>query len=243
MLGGILAGLFAGGVLARLAMRVAGFLSLPERQGDLTSNGNRVGEITLSGTIGLALFAGVSSGILGGVLFAAAEPSLRRLRPWHGLTFGVAILLGLGWTVLDPGNIDFLRFGFIPLSLVMFAALFIAYGVAIAWSYDHIRAVIAREGAVARGLEIVVFGAAAGGLAASVAIPIAAGLSESTTRRGAARTLAARSGVRALAWLPAGRWVRCVVHPRDSGAVSLRARARGARLGRLLVSLPGALVS
>lgn len=178
MLAGILAGLFAGGVLGRLAMRVAGFLSRPERQGDLTSNGNRVGDITLSGTIGLALFAGVSSGILGGVLFAATEPSLRRLRPWHGLTFGVAILLGLGWTVLDPGSIDFLRFGFTPLSLVMFAALFIVYGVAIAWSYDRIRAVIAREGGVARGLEIVVFGAAAGGLAASVAIPIAAGLSD-----------------------------------------------------------------
>ena len=161
-LAGIAAGVLVGGLLGRVVMRVAGFTTRPEQAGAFTANGNRLGDITVGGTLALVLFVGVIAGIGGGVLFASAEPWLRSSR-WKGLLFGGALLAGLGFTVLDPGNIDFLRFGIMPLNLAMFAALFLAFGVAVAWLFDRIRRAIDGTGTVARGLEI------AGGLAALAA--------------------------------------------------------------------------
>lgn len=152
-LAGIIAGVLVGGLLGRIVMRVAGATSRPEQAGALTANGNRVGDITFGGTLALVVFVGVIAGIGGGVLFASAEPWLRSSR-WKGLLFGVALLVGLGFTVLDPGNIDFLRFGISPLNTAMFAALFLAFGVAVAWFFDRIRRAIDGTGPLARGLEI-----------------------------------------------------------------------------------------
>ena len=152
-LAGIIAGILVGGLLGRVVMRVAGATSRPELAGSLTSNGNRLGEITVAGTLALILFVGVIAGIGGGVLFASAEPWLRSRR-WKGLTFGVALLVALGFSVLDPTNIDFERFGITPLNLLLFAALFIAFGVTIAWLFDRIRRAIDGPGPFATGLTI-----------------------------------------------------------------------------------------
>ena len=119
---------------------VSGFTAGPEAVGVRTSNGNRVGDITFEGTLGLVLFVGIVSGLVGGVVFAAVEPWLRRLRPWHGLVFGLALLATFGFAVLDPSNFDFRRFGFAALNIAMFAALFLAFGVLIAWVFDRLRA-------------------------------------------------------------------------------------------------------
>jgi hypothetical protein len=153
-LAGIVAGIVVAGVLGRIAMRVSGFTSRPELIGVETGNGNRVGDITLAGTVGLALLVGIVAGIGGGVLYASAEPWLRSRR-WKGAIFGIALLAALGFTVLDPSSSDFKRFGFAPLNVGMFAAMFVVFGVAIAWLFDRIRGAIDGTGPVATVLEIV----------------------------------------------------------------------------------------
>lgn len=144
-----------GGLVGRVAMRVSGFTAGPALVGVRTSNGNRVGDITFDGTLALVLFVGVPAGLVGGVLFAVVEPWLRRLRPWHGLGYGVALFATFGFAVLDPSNVDFRRFGFTALNAAMFAALFLLFGVLIAWLFDRLRAAIARPGVPARATEIV----------------------------------------------------------------------------------------
>lgn len=153
-LAGVVSGFFVAGVLGRIAMRVAGFMSQPDLIGIKTSNGNRVGEITFAGTIALAVFIGIGFGAIGGVLYAAAEPWLRQRR-WKGLLFGGALLLALGFTVIQPGNFDFERFGVAPLNVTMFALLFIAFGASIAYLYDAIRDIVERRGAASTAVEIV----------------------------------------------------------------------------------------
>lgn len=158
-LAGILTGMLVGGLLGRIVMRVSGFTSRPELIGVETSNGNRVGDITFAGTFALVLFIGISAGIAGGILYASAEPWLRS-RPWRGLVFGSGLLAALGFTVISPGNFDFQRFGVVPLNVLMFAALFVAFGALVAFLFDRIRRAIERPGAFATGLEIVVWLAA-----------------------------------------------------------------------------------
>jgi len=152
-LAGVVSGFLVAGILGRLAMRVAGFLSRPELVGVSTSNGNRVGEITLGGTLAIAIFVGIGFGAVGAVTYAAAEPWLRGRR-WRGLIFGGAILLALGFLVIEPANFDFERFGPAALNIAMFAALYIAFGAAIAWLFDALRALVARRGAAATAVEI-----------------------------------------------------------------------------------------
>jgi hypothetical protein len=176
-LAGMISGFVVAGILGRIAMRVAGFTARPDLIGVATSNGNRVGEITVAGTVALAVFVGLFAGIAGGVFYAAAEPWLRSTR-WKGVIFGGGLLLALGFTFIDPGNFDFERFGSAPLNVAMFAALFVAFGAATAYLYDVIRRVTMRSGPISRGVEALTWLAAlAGALAAITGIFSVGGLS------------------------------------------------------------------
>lgn len=148
-LAGAIAGVAVGGLLGRVAMRVSGFMAGPEMVGVPTSAGERVGNITFEGTLALIFFTGIPTGLLGGVLYAGVEPWLRRLRPWHGLVFGIGLLVAASLSVLEPTNFDFVRFGSAPLNVVMFAALFVLFGVASAWLFEGLRGVAAGNGTVA----------------------------------------------------------------------------------------------
>ena len=159
-LAGIVAGILVAGVLGRIAMRVSGFLSRPDLIGIQTANGNRVGDITFSGTLALALFVGIPAGIAGAALFASAEPWLRKFRPWQGVVFGLIVLLAAGFIFIDPANVDFQRFGSALINVAMFAALFVAFGALTAWLFDRIRHAIEGNGTSARVLEVVAFVAA-----------------------------------------------------------------------------------
>jgi len=141
-LAGVISGIFVGGLLGRVVMRIAGFAAGPGLVGSFTANGNRVGDITVAGTAAIVLFVGLSSGLIGGVLYAVIEPWLRRLRPWHGLAYGTALLGAFGFTVLDPSNLDFRRFGSAPLNVAMFAGLFLLFGVTTALLFDRVRSLI-----------------------------------------------------------------------------------------------------
>lgn len=167
-LAGVIAGIVVGGLLGRVVMRISGFMAGPALVGVHTENGNRVGDITFAGTIGLVAFVGVGLGLFGGVVYAAVEPWLRRLRPWHGLAYGVMLLAALGFTVLDPFNFDFTRFGVPALNVAMFAALFVLFGVATAWLFDALRHLRARTGTAARVVDILAWLALVPAIAALV---------------------------------------------------------------------------
>jgi hypothetical protein len=106
-------------------------------QGVTTSNGNRVGEITLGGTIGLILFGGVFAGLFGGLLYASLRPWLAPFGRWRGLIFGLGVLGLAGSLVLDGANSDFIILRPALLNVTMFAALFPIFGVAIAPVFER----------------------------------------------------------------------------------------------------------
>lgn len=153
-LSGVIAGVVVGGLLGRVVMRISGFTAGPALVGVQTAGGNRVGDITVAGTLALVVFVGVGMGLVGGVIYAVVESWLRPLRPWHGLAYGVALLAAVGFTVLDPSNFDFTRFGVPLLNVAMFAALFVIFGVATAWLFDALGALRARTGTAARAVDI-----------------------------------------------------------------------------------------
>jgi len=143
-----------GGLLGRVVMRVSGFMAGPSLAGVHTENGNVVGDITLAGTMALITFVALPSGLVGGVLYALLEPWLRRLRPWHGLAYGLALLATAGFIFLDPVNFDFRRFGVPALNVAMFAALFVLFGAATAALFDRLRVTRAATGTAARTVDI-----------------------------------------------------------------------------------------
>lgn len=133
---GIAAGLVAGGG-GRVAMRVAA-LATDGCRGLTTENGNACGVFTAGGTLGLILFVGIFTGLLGGVLYAAYAPLLRRLGRWRGLVFGVLLLGGFGFTLFQPDNPDFGRFAGPAVNIAIFGALFPVFGLVAAPLADAI---------------------------------------------------------------------------------------------------------
>lgn len=153
LLAGVGAGVLVGGVGSRLVMRISGFAAGQAAVGLLTENGNRVGDVTLPGTFELVSFVGVFTGIYGGALYAAVAPVLAPLGRWKGIAFGLGLLALFGSTVINSGNVDFRRFGPSALNVVLFAAIFLAFGVVFALLFDRLDE--AAEGRVVRTLGAV----------------------------------------------------------------------------------------
>ena len=128
VLASIAAGILVGGIANRLIMRILAMVN-EETAGVVTENGNISGEITAGGTLGLIIFVGVASGIVGGLVYVI----IRRWLPGGGLlkgvVFGLILLCLFGTLVFDPDNIDFALFGPRQLSVGLFALLFPLYGV------------------------------------------------------------------------------------------------------------------
>ena len=169
-LAGVITGILVGGVLGRIVMRIAGFSAGPALVGAFTANDNRVGDITFGGTVALIVFVGIAAGLVGGMLYAALEPWLRPLRPWHGLAYGAGLVVTFGFLVIEPTNLDFRRFGSPALNVAMFAGLFLAFGIVIAWLFDRLRAIIAGRGRAARAVEIIAFLTLAPGVLAVIVV-------------------------------------------------------------------------
>ena len=72
-LAGLFSGILVAGIGGRLVMRAAALL-VPEAGGRFTENGNRIGEITLSGTLGLVLGGGLFFGLFGAVVWVVVSP-------------------------------------------------------------------------------------------------------------------------------------------------------------------------
>ncbi len=131
LFGGLVAGLIAGGVGSRLAMRVVALLAPARDQGTLTDADAVVGTFSFEGTLFLVGVGG-TLGVLGGLLYLA----LRRWMPGRtigrGLAFGALLLILFGSLIIEGGNPDFRRFVPSPVSVGLFASLFIVYGLIVA---------------------------------------------------------------------------------------------------------------
>lgn len=134
-LAGALAGALVGGLGGRLVMRVSGHLTHTDVT-LRTANGNQLGEITLAGTIALVIFAGIAPGMMAGVLYAVLRPSLAWAGRLRGLVLGAGLLAIAGPLAIEPFNVDFDRFGMVWLNVLMFAALFVLMGLALAPLYE-----------------------------------------------------------------------------------------------------------
>ena len=117
----IIVGLVGGGIGGRIVMRLAALL-VPESAGAFTENGNRIGEITLGGSLGLALF-GLIAGVIAATIWVVVSPwipgvGLRRAV----LAMPIAVALGTPG-LIDGDNRDFSILGHDPTVVGMLVVL------------------------------------------------------------------------------------------------------------------------
>jgi hypothetical protein len=128
---GITAGILLAGAGGRLVMRLLGATS-PEEQGRLTEANETIGEITLNGTIGFIVFAGLFAGLATALLYSVLQRWLPSGR-LGGAIFGALLLVGL--SAVEPlraDNRDFQILGPGWLSILAFGLLAVLHGMLVA---------------------------------------------------------------------------------------------------------------
>jgi hypothetical protein len=138
---GLLCGAVALGVGARLAMRVVALVGGDIDAGKETDAGFTVGDVTAF-TIFLA-FLGGAAGTFGGMLYAAMHRRLAWAGRWRGLAFGGLVLGIFGSPLIEGSNPDFAEFGIPIVNVVLFAVLFLFFGILIALVYDDLERAVA----------------------------------------------------------------------------------------------------
>ena len=105
-LAGLLTGLLIAGIGGRIVMRLAA-LSVPEAAGQFTENGNRIGDITTSGSVGLILTGGLFFGLLGATIWVVVSPWIPTAG-WRRTIVAMPIAVALtGGAVVQGRNSDF----------------------------------------------------------------------------------------------------------------------------------------
>jgi hypothetical protein len=130
---GLGAGVLVAGAGGRLAMRLLAATSGDAAQGQITEAEEVVGEITAGGTIGFVVFTALFFGVGTGALYLLVRRWLPRGR-LGGLAYG-ALLLVVAATRVEPlrrDNLDFDIVGPGWVSVVVFGALVVAHGMAVA---------------------------------------------------------------------------------------------------------------
>lgn len=128
---GLIAGLTAGGLGARLAMRISAVAAGPAMQGKITAAENVVGRVTAGNTAFVVVVGGMV-GILGGLLYMGLRRWLPGTGAGKGLMYGLVLLLMAGSAVIQGTNPDFGRLGSPALNISIFASLFILFGMIVA---------------------------------------------------------------------------------------------------------------
>ena len=93
---GAVAGLAVGGLVGRLVMRISAAVSEPGVQGSLTEADEVIGEITLGGTVGFAIFVGLFGGVVAAGLFLLVRPWLPGSPIASGAMVGTVVMGMLG---------------------------------------------------------------------------------------------------------------------------------------------------
>jgi hypothetical protein len=121
-LAGLAVGVVVGGLGGRVAMRLIALL-IPESSGSSTENGNRIGDITLGGSLGLIMFAGLFVGIVAGTLWVVLSPWLPS-RSGLRVLAAIPLAIALGaFVVVQGSNPDFIVLGYDPRVLVVLLGL------------------------------------------------------------------------------------------------------------------------
>jgi MFS family permease len=118
---------FVAGLWTRVAMRIAGALTVARNRGLLTDNDEVVGRITLNGTLFLGFFAALM-GVAGGLLYVLVRRRLPGNTWQRPLLFGSLLLLIFGFVVMDEGNPDYRRFGSPWLNVATFSIAYLVFG-------------------------------------------------------------------------------------------------------------------
>ena len=119
-------------------MRIAAATAPDIARGTSTEAGFTVGEVTLGGTIGLVVFAGIIvAGIIGAVLYVVFRPWLAWAGRSRGPVFGVVLLAVASATsdVLNPDNFDFIVLRNAPLDVALIVVVFLGFGVVLDVAY------------------------------------------------------------------------------------------------------------
>jgi hypothetical protein len=128
---GAVAGIVVAGLGGRIVMRLAAII-VPMSSGSFTENGNRIGDITFSGSLGLLLFGGLLFGLSGGTVWVVVSPWI----PGAGLRraiFSMPIAVALtGFGLIDGRNPDFSILRHDVLIVAMLLALVALLGLTIA---------------------------------------------------------------------------------------------------------------
>jgi hypothetical protein len=114
-----------GGRLVMLGSR----LLHPDAIGQVSENGNPIGDFTLDGTIELVVFGGLGSGIIAGVVWVIVWQWI----PRHPAVVGFgAVTLG-AYNLIDSGNRDFVILGDPLPDLVLLVGLLFGFGACLVW--------------------------------------------------------------------------------------------------------------
>jgi hypothetical protein len=121
-LAGLVVGIVVAGFGGRLVMRIAALI-VPSANGAFTENGNRIGEISLAGSVALIIFAGLAATILLAVIWVVIAPWL----PGKGVVRGlmampIAIALG-AFVLISADNSDFVVLRHDPVVVAILLAL------------------------------------------------------------------------------------------------------------------------
>ena len=127
VLAGIAAG-FVAGLGARVAMRIAAMLAGSASRGAITENDAVVGDITVEGTLALAMTGAIFFGPLGGLIYAAVRGWLPGSSLRRGALYGVLLLGTFGFVVMDPSNPDYRRFGSPGINIGTFSVVYLIFG-------------------------------------------------------------------------------------------------------------------
>lgn len=129
-LAGLIAGFLVAGIGGRLVMRLAALL-VPSSAGSATENGNIIGDITIAGTLGLVIFAGLAVGVVGASLWVMVAPWLPSAMAARAAV--AAVLTGaIGTPVLvSASNPDFIVLRNDPLVVASLIGLVLSFGPAI----------------------------------------------------------------------------------------------------------------
>lgn len=129
-LAGAIVGVLVAGVGGRIVMRLAALL-VPAATGLPTENGNRIGEITLTGSLTLVLF-GLIAGLIGGAIWVVVSPWIPGARLRRAiLTMPIAVgVVGTG--LIEGSNPDFFVLRHDPVVVGLLIALVALVGFAIA---------------------------------------------------------------------------------------------------------------
>jgi hypothetical protein len=128
---GAMAGFSAGflaGIWTRIAMRVAGVLTIDRNRFLLTENDARVGDITVGGTMSLAMFVALS-GVFGGLLYVAIRRWLPGPAPHRAVSYGGLLLAVFGFILMDENNPDYQLFGPAWVNVFTFSLTYIVFGI------------------------------------------------------------------------------------------------------------------